>query len=277
MSSGTRLLQEVEISLLLEGLYRVYGYDFRNYSHAFLKKRIKTFCQIENISTISALQDRVLHNEETLHEFVETLTLSSVSMFREPEFYQALRNEVLPLMADMPLIRIWQAACSTGQEAYSLAILLEEEGLYDRCRIYATDSNDSSLKRARQGFLPMSAMRQYTENYVNAGGKHAFSQYYTANYDSAKLTPTLQRNIIFGKHHLAQDGFFNEFHLVLLRNVLVNYNEHLREHVLGLVHESMSSSGILALGQWETLKATGIEKSYKELDASQKLYRRYCA
>lgn len=277
MPDDSRFLEEVEISLLLEGLFRLYGLDFRNYSYALLRKRIRSLCLRKELNSVSALQERVFRDSKYLHELVETLTLSSACMFREPEFYRVLQEQVLPLFKNDQLLRIWHPGCATGQEAYSLAILLTEEGLYERCRIYATDLNKTALKRAKAGILPMSAMKQYTKNYVQAGGKRAFSEYYTANYDCVKVSPSLLQNIIFAQHDLVSDGFFNECQLVLLRNVLINFNPQMREQVLGLVHESVSPSGILGLGKWDTLKSTRIEHCYKELDSAQKLYRRYCA
>jgi len=274
---SARLLEEVEITLMLEGLYKLHGFDFRNYAYAYLRKRIRRLCQREDVATVSALQDKVFHDFDCRSRLVETLTITSTSMFRDPAFFQVLRRDVLPIIQEDALLRIWQPGCSTGQDAFSLAIMLDEEGLYDRCRIYATDLNISALKRARAGILPLSAMKQYTENYVQAGGKRAFSEYYTANYDGVKFSPALMKNIVFGHHNLATDGFFNEFHIVLLRNVLVQFNAQLRERVLHLAHESLYHSGILALGKWDTLRASGIEKCYKELDEDQKLYRRYCA
>lgn len=270
-------VQEVEMALLFEGLYRLYGFDFRNYSQPLLKRRVTRFCQLESLKNISALQERIFHDYSSMKVFVEFMTTSSATMFKDPDFYVALRQHVIPALEELPLVRIWQAGCSTGQEAYSLAILLEEAGIYDQCRIYATDPNLLALKRARTGIMPLSAMKQYTENYIRSGGNCGFSEYYTANYDGALINPSIRRNVIFGMHDFATDNVFNEFHMVLVRDVLVHLEDDTRDRALALIHKSMATAGVLALGKWETLNHSGIAIEYEELDRNHKLYRRRCA
>jgi chemotaxis protein methyltransferase CheR len=269
-------IESIEIDLLLDGIFRRYGYDFRNYASASIRRRIWKFAEMESLSTISAVQEAVLHDSSKMDRFVLSLTVNVTSMFRDPAFFQALRAEVVPILKTYPMIRIWDAGCATGEEAYSMAIVLKEEGIYDRCRIYATDMNEDVLRRAKTGIFPLSHMKEYTDNYIQSGGKNSFSQYYTAKYDYAIINQELRQNIIFAQHNLVTDKSFNEFNLVLIRNVLIYFNEGLRTKVLDLLHESMASFGILALGKRESLKFSKYESAYEELDAAMRLYKR-CA
>lgn len=211
-----------------------------------------------------------------MDRFVLSLTVNVTTMFRDPAFFLALRNLVVPILKTYPMIRIWDAGCATGEEAYSMAIVLKEEGIYDRCRIYATDMNEDVLRKAKTGIFPLSHMKEFTDNYIQSGGKTSFSNYYTAKYDYAIINQELRQNIIFAQHNLVTDKSFNEFNLVLIRNVLIYFNEDLRAKVLDLLHDSMASFGILALGKRESLKFSKLESAYEELDAAMKLYKR-CA
>src|ERR1051326_4534967 len=205
-------LEDIEIDLMLEGIFRQYGFDFRNYARASLKRRIRNFARDEHVGSISLLQDRLLHDPGTLERFLYGLSVNVSAMFRDPNFYIAFRNDVVPFLRTYPFIRIWAAGVSMGEEVYSLAILLTEEGIYDRCRIYATDMNDAILKKAKEGIYPVELMQTYTNNYMKAGGKKAFSEYYTAAYESAIMKSGLRDNIVFAQHNLATDASFNEFH-----------------------------------------------------------------
>ncbi len=267
-------IESIEIDLLLDGIYRRYGYDFRNYAPASIRRRIWKFADLEKLGTISAVQEAVLHDSRMMDRFVLSLTVNVTSMFRDPAFFRALRTEVVPILKTYPMIRIWDAGCSTGEEAYSMAIVLKEEGVYDRCRIYATDMNEEVLRKAKAGIFRLSHMKEYTDNYIQSGGKNSFSEYYTAKYDHAIINQELRQNIIFAQHNLVTDRSFNEFNLVLIRNVLIYFNEDLRTKVLDLLHESMASFGILALGKRESLKFSKYEKAYEELDSAMKLYKR---
>jgi chemotaxis protein methyltransferase CheR len=195
-------------------------------------------------------------------------------MFRDPSFYVAFREQVVPLLRTYPFIRVWNAGCSTGEEAYSLAILLEEEGLYERARIYATDFNAQVLKHARSAELPLDRMREYTQNYLQAGGKKEFSTYYTVGAGTARLHDRLSSNVVFAQHNLAADRSFNEFNVILCRNVLIYFGRDLQRRVHTLFYESLARLGVLALGQKETLRFTDVDDCYEELDAREKLYRR---
>ncbi|HEY9678522.1 MAG TPA: protein-glutamate O-methyltransferase CheR [Drouetiella sp.] len=269
-------IEAIEIALLLDGIYRRYGYDFRNYASASIRRRIWKFAESQGLRTISAVQEAILHHPSMIDKFVLSLTVNVTTMFRDPSFFQTLREVVVPILKTYPMVRIWDAGCATGEEAYSMAIVLKEEGVYDRCRIYATDMNEDVLRKAKTGIFPLSHMKEYTDNYIQSGGKKSFSEYYTAKFDYAIINQDLRQNIIFAQHNLVTDKSFNEFNLVLIRNVLIYFNEDLRTKVLDLLHESMSSFGILALGKRESLKFSKYETSYEELDSAAKLYKR-CA
>ena len=271
-NSGT--LEEIELELLLDGVFRQFGCDFRQYAHSSLKRRISNCILSEGLSTISELQNRVLHHPDSLNRLLRSLSVKVTSMYRDPSFYLAFRKTVVPLLRTYPFVRIWHAGCSTGEEVYSMAILLEEEGLYDRSRIYATDMNEEVVKKAQAGIFPLASMKEYTTNYLSAGGKASFSEYYTANYDKAVLRPSLKENIVFSQHNLATDSSFNEFNVIFCRNVMIYFNSSLQERTLCLFHESLVRFGILALGRKESLKLTPYEKSFEPLDAREKLYRR---
>jgi len=267
-------LETIEIRLLLEGIYQFYGFDFRDYALASLKRRIWNIVHAEGLSNVSALQERVLHDAACMDRFLLTLSVHVTAMFRDPGFYLVFRNNVVSLLRTYPFIRIWHTGCSTGEEVYSMAILLHEEGLYDRCRIYATDISEAVLHKARQGIFPLTRIQEYTTNYLKSGGKRAFSEYYTAAYSNAIFNPSLKRNIVFSPHNLAQDGPFNDFNVILCRNVLIYFNKQLQERVHNLLYESLVIFGILGLGQQETIKFNPHEHKYEELERGERLYRR---
>ncbi|KWX77827.1 CheR family methyltransferase [Paenibacillus riograndensis] len=267
-------LEQIEIELLLSGVHRFYGYDFRNYALPSLKRRIWHHVHAENVPTISALQEKVLHDRACFERFVYSLSIPVTEMFRDPGLFLTFRQKVIPLLRTYPYIRIWHAGCSTGEEVYSMAILLHEEGLYDKARIYATDMNARSLQQAKEGVYEISKMRQYTKNYMEAGGTRAFSEYYTAKYNSVILQPYLRKNIIFAEHNLATDTSFNEFNVIFCRNVMIYFNDELRDHVHGLFHESLSRFGVLVLGSKESIHFTRYSDSYEPLDRVEKIYRK---
>ncbi len=277
MSSPRRAvksLDDVEIELLLEGLYRAYGFDFREYSRASLKRRILELMRLEKVGTVSAFQDRVLHDEACLDRLLLGLSVHATAMFRDPSFYSTFRRQVVPLLRTYPTVQIWIAGCSTGEEVYSLAILLQEERLYDKCRIYATDISRAVLRKARDGIFPMAAMREYTNNYHQAGGTHEFSDYYTAQYDNVIFSSTLKSNVVFSEHNLATDGSFNEFQVVLCRNVMIYFNKDLQARVHNLLYDSLSMFGVFGLGNKESLKFTPRADFYQHLNDRDKLYRK---
>jgi chemotaxis protein methyltransferase CheR len=270
--SGER--DEIEITLILDGIFRQYGYDFRDYARASIRRRLYNCVKAESLTTISGLQERVLHDTACMARLLTALTVHSTAMFRDPGFYRAVRSKVIPALGTYPFVRIWHAGCSTGEEVYSLAILLREEGIYDRCRIYATDMSDTVLQNARTGVFPLNAMKEYTENYVKAEGKAAFSEYYTARYDHAVFRQELRENVVFAPHNLVTDGSFNEFNIILCRNVMIYFNRELQNRVHELFHHSLCRLGVLGLGKKESLRFTPHEHDYEELDASERLYRK---
>lgn len=230
--------------------------------------------RIEKLGTVSAFQDRVLHDTISLDRFLLGLSVHATSMFRDPSFYLTFRQKVVPLLRTYPTVQIWIAGCSTGEEVYSLAILLQEENLYNRCRIYATDISHAVLRRARDGIFPLSAMREYTNNYHQAGGAHEFSDYYTAQYDSVIFSSSLKNNIVFSEHNLATDGSFNEFQVILCRNVMIYFNKDLQARVHNLLYDSLSMFGVFGLGNKESLKFTPRAAFYEHLNEKDKLYRK---
>lgn len=267
-------LEQIEIQLLLEGMFQYYGFDFRDYALASLKRRIWNAIRMERLSSVSGLQEKVLHDPACLERFLLGLSVHVTAMFRDPGFYAAFRRNVVPLLRTYPFIRIWHAGCSTGEEVYSMAILLHEEGLYHRCRIYATDMNEVVLKKAKAGIYPLDLMQEYTHNYLQAGGQRAFSEYYTAAYDHAIFRSWLKENIVFSQHNLAIDRSFNEFNVILCRNVLIYFNQSLQKRVHNLLYDSLSHFGVLGLGRQESLNFTPHEHNYEALDKREKLYRR---
>ena len=228
----------------------------------------------ESVNSISALQDKILHDPAAMERLLYDLSINVTSMFRDPFFFKALRTKVVPLLRTYPFIRIWNAGCSTGEETYSLAILLKEEGLLDRTRIYATDINDVVLERARQAAFPLDRMRDYTENYIKAGGTRAFSEYYVAETQTARFTEDLARNIVFAQHNLVSDQAFNDFHMIVCRNVLIYFDRDLQAHVHGLFYNSLVNFGVLALGAKESVKFNPFETFYQELDGKERIYKK---
>lgn len=274
MSQEQLQVQALEVELLLTAVAKTYGYDFREYAQPSLVRRLTHALEKEGLRTFSALQERVLRDHECLRRFVETLCVRTTTMFRDADVYQALRRDVVPMLRTYPFIRIWHAGCSTGEEVYSLCILLEEEGIYDRCRIYATDLSIGNLERARLGIYPLRTMQEYTTAYQRAGGREAFSGYYVADRSNAVLRHTLRRNVLFAQHNLACDGTFNDFHLVLCRNVMIYFSDPLRARVHQLLYDSLVKFGLLGLGTKESIDFSGLAECYEELRAGTRLYRR---
>lgn len=266
--------EQIEVRLLLEGIHAMYGYDFREYAPSSIVRRVRRRVSEEGLSSISGLQERVLRDNEAMRRLLTDLSITVTAMFRDPPFHLAVRRKVVPLLRTYPYVRIWHAGCSTGEEVHSLAIVLQEEGLYDRCRIYATDISEEVLETARRGIYSLRVMREYTTNYLAAGGSRTFSDYYTAKYDAAQLADGLRRNVVFAQHNLAMDGVFNDFNLVFCRNVMIYFNQDLQARVHGLLHDSLVRFGVLALGTRETVRYTPHAAAYRELDADQRLYQR---
>jgi chemotaxis protein methyltransferase CheR len=271
---GTDELERIEIALLLEGINRHYGYDFTGYAPGTLRRRLRYRAKVEELDSVSALQDRVLHDPEVMERLLLDLSVNVTAMFRDPGFHLALREKAVPLLRTYPFLRIWNAGCSTGEETYSLAILLREEGLGSRVRIYATDVNDSVVERAREGVFPLEKMRQYTRNYIRAGGREEFSTYYEVDGRRARFDRSLSEQIVFAQHNLVSDGPFNEFDVILCRNVMIYFAKPLQDRVHSLFYDSLHTFGLLGLGQKESIRFSPYEDRYATLEKTEKLYRK---
>jgi chemotaxis protein methyltransferase CheR len=268
-------VDEIELELLLEGVYRCYGFDFRQYAPASLRRRVWRRVHAEGLTTLSALQDKLLHDPACMERLLLDLSINVTAMFRDPSFYIAFREKVVPLLRTYPFTRIWLAGCSTGEEVYSLAILLQEEGVAERARLYATDINESVLDRARAGVFPLDKMREYTQNYIKAGGQTAFSEYYVAKYDGAQFQRSLVDNVVFAQHNLVSDRSFNEFNVIVCRNVMIYFDRALQDQVHRLFYESLMTFGVLALGAKESIHFSPFEDRFEDIDANERLYKKF--
>ena len=264
----------IELKLLIEAIYLRYSYDFRDYSSASLKRRVLLALKQMHCENISQLQRRILYDPQAFMELLQFLTIPVSEMFRDPSYYLALREQVIPVLRTYPSLKIWIAGCSTGEEVYSMAILLKEEGLLDRTILYATDINPRSLERARQGIFNIDNMRQYTSNYQGAGGKHSLSDYYTAAYDSAIMDKSLKENITFADHSLATDSVFAETQLISCRNVLIYFNKPLQNRAFGLFYDSLCHRGFLGLGSKETVEFSGYAEQFEAFDKPERVFRK---
>lgn len=267
-------VSESELDLLMQAIYITYSYDFRNYSGASQKRRILQAMAHFECPTVGALQAMVLKDATLFMQLLQYLTIPVSEMFRDPAFFLALRQQVLPVLQTYPSLKIWVAGCSTGEEVYSLAILLREEGLLEKSLIYATDINPVALDKARRGIFTLASIKGHTVNYQQAGGKQAFSDYYSAAYDAAIFDPTLRTNVSFSDHSLATDSVFSETQLVLCRNVLIYFNKTLQDRALGLFHESLSHRSFMGLGSKESIDFSGYAKHFETLDKPARIFRK---
>lgn len=267
-------LEDIEVGLFVRALRQRHGYDFSQYAPSSLRRRVRQLVQAHGTGTISALTGRLLHEPEFVFDVLEGLSVPVSEMFRDPPVFRALRDRVLPVLASWPHIDIWQAGCASGQEVWSLAILLEEAGLYERCRIHATDFNGAALARAREGIYPAREAQAWSRHYLEAGGRHSLSDYYSARYEFIKLDPRLRRNVSFANHNLVTDKVFCEAQLVLCRNVLIYFSNPLQERVLALFGDSLARGGFLCLGQRESLDFAPSAAVFSVVDADLRLYRR---
>lgn len=268
---------DLEVRLLLEAIFDRYHFDFRSYAMASLKRRLAQACDALRVSTLSGLQEKVLHEPESFSTLLQYLTVQVSDMFRDPEFFLALRSKVLPVLATYPSIKVWCAGCSTGEEAYSLAILLQEEGLLDRSIIYATDINAQSLRQAAAGVFTLTRLRGFTENHQRAGGRTSLSDHYHASAESAIMNQSLRRKITFSDHSLATDNVFSEMHLITCRNVLIYFDHALQERALRLFSDSLVRGGFLGLGSKESLRFTQAANLFTDFSLPERLYRRLAA
>jgi chemotaxis protein methyltransferase CheR len=267
-------LESIETELLLEAVYRYYGYDFRNYEPSAVRRRIREGMLAGRVSTISRFQEKLLHEPAFLNRFLRAFSSTGLTLFSDPGFFREFRTKVVPKLRTYPFIRIWHAGCSTGEDVYSMAILLREEGLYPRARIYATDLSEIALKQARIGSYPRSAVEEATTDYVEAGGAGSLSDHFKKRGNRLVIDPRLKKNIVFSEHNLATDGSFNEFQVIVCRNMLGIFNHRLRERVGGLFNESLSRFGVLALGRTESFETMQIGYRYELVDEDSGLYQK---
>ncbi len=267
-------IEDIEIDLLLEAIFQRYGYDFRSYTKASIRRRIMHRLGLSGMDNVTRMTECVLRDREFFVSLLNDLTVNVTDMFRDPEFYLAFRREVVPLLKTFPFLKIWHAGCATGEEIYSMAILLEEEGLYDRSIIYATDIDKNVLASAKKGIYPISSMRQFSENYRAAGGTGSLSDYYTAKYDGAILDQRLKRNIVFADHDLVTDQVFGEMNVILCRNVLIYFDRELQQRVFRLFFDSLDMGGVLCLGTKETLRYSGLEEAFEAIDERLRIFRK---
>jgi len=267
------VISDLQVEVLLADLLEHYGYDFTGYSKASIKRRILRLYSLDKAVSFAEFRYKINNDTFYFKRFVEQITVNVTEMFRDPVFFKTLRNVVLPKLGTYPLIRIWLAGCSTGEEAYSISIILKELNLLHKSLIYATDINPIVLEKAGQSMFAMSQMKQYSENYILSGGTEEFSSYYTANYSLAKFNDELKSRIIFSTHNLVSDHSFNEFQLILCRNVLIYFDRDLQHKVLQLFDDSLEGLGYLALGTKETLDFSPLAKNYKRVPA-EKIWRK---
>lgn len=258
----------------MEAVFLKYGYDFRNYSEAHLRRRIKNVLNKFGLPNIAALQHEIIYSKERFELLLAELSINVTEMFRDPAFYRALRQNVLPLLKTYPFVKIWHAGCASGEEVYSMAILLKEEGLHERCQIYATDFNSSILQKAKQAIFPIELIKEYTSNYIAAGGKQDFSDYYTAAYESIILDKSIRERIVFSDHNLATDTVFGEMHMVVCRNVMIYFNRELQDRVVKLFADSLCYRGVLCLGSKESLKFNSYGHLFEPISEKEKIYKK---
>lgn len=266
--------QRIEITLLLEAVFQRYGYDFRGYSRGSIERRVRQFLGKSGCGTISKMIPKLLHDEGFFEQFLPELSITVTEMFRDPPMYRSMRKKVVPLLKTYPFIKVWHAGCATGEEAYSLAILLTEEGLYDRSTIFATDFNDASLEKARNGIYDLGHIKAFTFNYQQALGTRPFSEYYHARYGSIAVKQSLNKNIIFANHNLVTDTVFGEMHLILCRNVLIYFDQALQNRVLKLFSDSLAHGGFLCLGSKENPQFSDVENNFKAIDPQWRIYQK---
>lgn len=273
--AGGLTVEDDQLELVLEDLLEVHGYDFHDYSRASFKRQVNRLFQKGKFPSFAEFRFRLRNDKSFIPHFLEKVTVNVTEMFRDPTFFKLLRDVVLPTLNTYPFIRIWVAGCATGEEAYSLAILLKELKMLHKSLIYATDLNPAALDSAKLGHIPIKYMKQYSENYIAAGGSDDFSSYYTASYHYVQINKDLLKNMVFSLHNLVSDHSFNEFQLILCRNVLIYFNSALQERVLNLFDNSLANLGFLALGSKETLQLSSISKKYKAISPNIKIWRKH--
>ncbi len=267
-------IEKTEIDLFIDAVYRRYGYDFRHYAKASLRRRVRSLLQKTGFQRVSEMIPGVLHDEIFFESVVRELSVTVTEMFRDPDFFRAVRERVIPYLRTYPFVRIWHAGCATGEEAYTLAVVLTEEGIYDRSTVFATDFNPDALEKAKEGIYSLKAMKDFTANYQQAGGTRSFSDYYHALYGSAIIDNALKEKITFADHNLVTDGVFGEMHLILCRNVMIYFDKILQNRVIRLFYDSLAHKGFLCLGTKETLQFSDIQDRFALIDEKQKIWQK---
>jgi chemotaxis protein methyltransferase CheR len=268
------IISEFELDSILDIIKEVYGYDFTEYAKASLNRRVLRFMDQVGLEKGEQVLDGLFSDKSFFQSFLEKITVNVTEMFRDPEFFKIFREKVIPRLASYPIIKIWHAGCSSGEEIYSMAILLHEAGLLSRTKLYATDINPANLDKARKGIMPLPAIKDYTTNYIKAGGIHDFANYYTAKYDYAIISKEFRDKVTFSEHNLVTDRAFNEFHLICCRNVMIYFNKDLQDRVIHLFHESLAPLGYMALGIKESLLFCSIKDNFQVISPSVKIFRR---
>lgn len=267
-------IKDLEVDLLLEAILKRHGYDFRSYARASVNRRVALLQQQSGCDSVADMIPRVLHDETFFEGLVRSFSITVTEMFRDPDVYRCLRQEVIPFLRTHPYFKAWHAGCATGEEVYSLAIMLKEEGLYPRATVYATDYNDDALAKAKEGVYALDNAKLFTKNYQSAGGTGSFSDYYHAQYGAMKLDASLKENITFANHNLVTDGVFSETHLVLCRNVLIYFNKDLQDRVLRLFSDSLVPGGFLCLGSKESLMFSDVRDDFEDVDREHRIFRK---
>jgi chemotaxis protein methyltransferase CheR len=268
-------IENLELDLVIEAILRRYGHDFRHYARASLCRRLALFLSKSGYKKLSEVIPRLLYDKAFFEAMIRSISVTVTEMFRDPFVYQIIRKTVVDFLKTYPFIRIWQAGCATGEEVYSIAILLQEEGLYGRCQIYATDFNDDALETARKGIYPVSRIKEYTANYQKAGGRDSFSKYYHSQYDSVIMDQGLKKNIVFANHNLSSDSVFGEMHLIMCRNVLIYFDQTLQDRALGLFYDSLVYHGLLCLGAKESIKFSRYSDKFIEFAENAKIFQKW--
>ena len=266
--------EKIEFDLILEAIYQKYGYDFRNYAKASLRRRLRYRLSQSNLKTISEMQHKLLNDKEFFDTLLLDLTINVTEMFRDPSFFKALKEIVIFELKKQPFIKVWHAGCSSGEEIYSTAILLKENGMYESSLIYATDTNEMVLDKAKSGIFPIEKMKDFTVNYRKAGGLASFADYYTARYDNAIMDNSLKKNIVFSNHNLVTDSVFGEMDLIMCRNVLIYFNRELQDRVFRLFLDSLRPGGFLCLGSKETVRFSSLSGNFENVIEKERVYRR---